>query len=94
MGVEEASDGSLWLAEKQGRNRVPATEVQQALDDPSYRVKYRVFDSFDGLPGTFAAANNSRRFREPTANFGSLRQTESFGSILPTSPQIHFLPPF
>ncbi|WP_058185535.1 two-component regulator propeller domain-containing protein [Terracidiphilus gabretensis] len=50
-GVEEASNGSLWLAEQRGVIEIPATEIQQVLRDPSYRVKYRVFDSFDGLPG-------------------------------------------
>ena len=61
-GVEETSDGSLWLAESRGVIQVSAWEVQQALDNPSYRVKYRIFDSFDGLPGTFAgrAATSSR----------------------------------
>jgi PAS domain S-box-containing protein len=52
--IEEASDGSLWLAERRGVIQVPASEVQQALDNSSHRVKYRIFDSFDGLPGTFA----------------------------------------
>ena len=54
MGVEETSNGSLWLAESRGVIEIAATEIQQALGDPSYRVKYRIFDSFDGLPGTFA----------------------------------------
>jgi PAS domain S-box-containing protein len=54
MGVEEASNGSLWLAESRGVIEIVATEIQQVLSDPSYRVKYRIFDSFDGLPGTFA----------------------------------------
>jgi signal transduction histidine kinase/ligand-binding sensor domain-containing protein len=54
MGVEETPDGSLWLAESRGVIQVPASEVQQALDNPAYRVKYRLFDSFDGLSGTFA----------------------------------------
>ena len=61
MGVEEAPDGSLWLAESRGVIQVPASEVQQALDNPSYRVKYRIFDSFDGLSGTFAGAANNRK---------------------------------
>ena len=51
-GVEEASDGSLWLSERRGVIQVPAWEVKQALDNPSYLVKYRLFDSLDGLPGT------------------------------------------
>jgi signal transduction histidine kinase len=54
MRVEETPDGSLWLAESRGVIEVPAPEVRQALDTPSYRVKYRMFDSFDGLRGTFA----------------------------------------
>jgi PAS domain S-box-containing protein len=54
IGVEETSDGSLWLAEDQDVIQIARLEVQRALDDPSYRVKYRVFDSFDGFPGTFA----------------------------------------
>jgi signal transduction histidine kinase len=54
LGVQETFDGSLWLAETRGVVQIPASEVQQALDNPSYRVKYRLFDSFDGLPGTFA----------------------------------------
>ena len=54
IGVEETSDGSLWLAEDQDVIHVTGSEVQRILDDPSYRVKYRIFDSFDGFPGTFA----------------------------------------
>jgi PAS domain S-box-containing protein len=60
-GVEETSDGSLWLAEGRRIIGIPAMEVQKALDDPSYRVKYRAFDSFDGLPGTFAGITGSPR---------------------------------
>jgi PAS domain S-box-containing protein len=67
-GVEETSDGSLWLAERRGVIQVPASEVQPALDNPSHRVKYRIFDSFDGLPGTFAgrAATSSREVIQAT----------------------------
>jgi signal transduction histidine kinase/ligand-binding sensor domain-containing protein len=59
MGVEEAPNGSLWLAESRGVIQVPASEVQKALDNPSYRVKYRIFDSFDGLPATFEGVSNN-----------------------------------
>jgi PAS domain S-box-containing protein len=54
MGVKETSNGSLWLAESRKVIEIAATEIQKVLGDPSYRVKYRTFDSFDGLPGTFA----------------------------------------
>jgi PAS domain S-box-containing protein len=61
MGVEEAPNGSLWLADRRVVIEIAATEIQKALGDPSYHVKYRIFDSSDGLPGTFAGvAFNSR----------------------------------
>jgi PAS domain S-box-containing protein len=58
----------LWLSESRVVTQVSASEVQQALDNPSYRVKYRIFDSFDGLPGTFAgrAASSSREVIQGT----------------------------
>jgi signal transduction histidine kinase/streptogramin lyase len=54
LGAEETASGSLWLAEQRGVIEIPATEVQKALADSSYRVKYRLFDAFDGLPGRLA----------------------------------------
>ncbi len=57
-GVEEASNGSVWLAERRGIIEIEAGEIQKALSDPSHRVKYRIFDSFDGLPGTFGGATS------------------------------------
>jgi PAS domain S-box-containing protein len=66
MGVEEASDGSLWLAENRQVIEIGATEIQQALSDPSYRVKYRIFDSFDGLPGSFAGVVFNSRVIQAT----------------------------
>jgi hypothetical protein len=56
MGVEETSNGSLWLAGRRGVVEIAATEIQKVLGDPSYRVTYRTFDSFDGLPGASARA--------------------------------------
>jgi PAS domain S-box-containing protein len=52
-GVEETSDGSLWLTEGRSIIEIPATEIQRFLGDPSYRVKYRTFDSLDGLSGIY-----------------------------------------
>ncbi len=57
IGVQETSNGSLWLAKGAEVIEIPAIEVQKALDDPSYLVKYRVFDSFDGLPGALSSAS-------------------------------------
>jgi len=61
MGVDETSNGSLWLAERRGVIEIAATEIQQVLGGPSYRVKYRIFDSFDGLPGTFAGTATNQK---------------------------------
>ncbi len=56
IGVEETSNGSLWLAKTRGVIEIAATEIQKVLGDPSYRVRYRIFDSFDGLPGILTRA--------------------------------------
>jgi ligand-binding sensor domain-containing protein len=79
-GVEETSDGSLWLAESRGAIQVSALEVQQALDNPSYRVKYRIFDSFDGFPGTVAGATPNRK--EIQGTDGKLWFAASGGVVL------------
>jgi hypothetical protein len=42
----------LWLAENKEVIEIAANEVEKVLGDPSYRMKYRIFDSFDGLTGT------------------------------------------
>jgi len=51
--IEETSDGSLWLCAVRGVVHVAAQEVARFLSNPSYRVRYELFDSLDGLPGTF-----------------------------------------
>jgi signal transduction histidine kinase/ligand-binding sensor domain-containing protein len=66
MGIEETPDGSLWLAESRGVIQVPAPEVRQALDNPSYHVKYRILDSFDGLSGTFTGSANFTKMIQGT----------------------------
>jgi PAS domain S-box-containing protein len=56
IGVEETSNGSLWLEKNGEVIEIAATEIQKTLGDPSYRVKYRIFDSFDGLPDILTRA--------------------------------------
>jgi hypothetical protein len=90
-GVEETSNGSLWLVERRGVIEIAATEIQKALGDPSYRVNYRSFDSFDGLPGTFAGVvSNSKKIIQGTD--GKLWFIALDGIVwVATSPQMHFL---
>ena len=52
-GIEETFDGSLWLCESRGIVHIVSTEVRKSLDNPAYRVQYELFNSLDGLPGTF-----------------------------------------
>ena len=93
MGLKEASDGSLWLAESRGVIQIPASEVQQALNNLSYRVKYRIFDSFDGLPGTFAGVVFNSRMAQGTD--GKLWFTASGGVVWldPVNISTNVLPP-
>ena len=55
--VEETSAGDLWLGGNTRVIRIAASEIRQALSNPSYRVRYRSFDSFDGLPSTLAGVS-------------------------------------
>jgi signal transduction histidine kinase/ligand-binding sensor domain-containing protein len=50
-GIVETADGSLWLSESRGIIQVTPPEVQAALLDPAYKVRYQLFDYADGLPG-------------------------------------------
>jgi PAS domain S-box-containing protein len=93
MGVEEASNGSLWLAESNGVIEIAATEIQKVLGDPSYRVKYRIFGSFDGLPGTFAGV--STNLKEIQGTDGRLWFVGSSGLVWvdPADVSTNALPP-
>ena len=67
VGVEETSDGSLWLAQGFGVMQIPAKEVQQFLSDPSYRLKNsKSFLSFEGLPGKFTGLYTLQREAQGT----------------------------
>lgn len=49
-GLLEMPDGSVWLAEAAGLVHIVASEISRVFTDPSARVQYKLFDSFDGLP--------------------------------------------
>jgi ligand-binding sensor domain-containing protein len=50
-GVQEDSDGDLFLGEQRGVVFISATEILKVLKDPSARTHYQIFDTRDGLPG-------------------------------------------
>jgi len=49
VGIIETADGSLWLHAVSGVLHFSAAEVAHALADPTYRMRYRLFDVLDGL---------------------------------------------
>ena len=69
-GIEETGDGSLWLSEDRGVVHIPGSEVSKFLDDHSHRVQYDLFDSDDGLQGSFHDA--AARSREALGTDGRL----------------------
>jgi signal transduction histidine kinase len=52
-GLIELPDGSLWFCEMRAIIRIDNSEIQKFLANPSYRVHYQIFDSLDGLEGSF-----------------------------------------
>jgi signal transduction histidine kinase len=50
-GLILAADGSLWASEARGVLQIASFEVQAALRDPTYKVRYRIFGFPEGLPG-------------------------------------------
>jgi signal transduction histidine kinase/ligand-binding sensor domain-containing protein len=51
--IEEVRDGSLWLCENRGVVHIPSAEVSSFLENHAHRVQYKLYNSLDGLPGSF-----------------------------------------
>jgi len=50
-GIVETVNGELWLNEVRGIVQIPPEEIRQLLDNPDYRVNYRLYDILDGMSG-------------------------------------------
>jgi len=59
----------LWLTVDRGVIRVAKQEVSRALDDPSHRLSYRLFDTLDGVAGAAVGVVGSSRARDGTLFF-------------------------
>jgi signal transduction histidine kinase/ligand-binding sensor domain-containing protein len=83
--IQETPDGSLWLAENRGVVHIPSRELTKFLENYSYRVRYDLYDSADGLPGSFHDA--SARSREVEGSDGRLwfAATKGVAWLDPTS---------
>jgi signal transduction histidine kinase/ligand-binding sensor domain-containing protein len=92
-GIQETPDGSLWLAENRGVVHIPSPEVTKFLDNYSHRVQYDLYDSADGLPGSFHDA--AARSREVEGSDGRLWFAATKGVVWldPTSISKNTLPP-
>jgi signal transduction histidine kinase/ligand-binding sensor domain-containing protein len=92
-GIHETPDGSLWLAENRGVVHIPPPEVTKFLDNYSRRVHYDLYDSADGLPGSFHDA--AARSREVEGSDGRLwfAATKGVAWLDPTSISKNTLPP-
>jgi len=51
LGIVDAGSEGIWLSTKEGVVHVAKDEIERALQDPSYRFHWEIFDSTDGLPG-------------------------------------------
>jgi signal transduction histidine kinase/ligand-binding sensor domain-containing protein len=51
-GMAEDDDGYWWIAADVGVLRIPAGELDRAVANPDYRIRYESFNTFDGLPGS------------------------------------------
>jgi len=91
--IEEIQDGSLWLCENRGVIHIPSAEVNRFLADYSYRVEYRLYDSLDGLPGSFHDA--APRTREILGSDGRLWFSSTKGIVWvdPADDSKNILPP-
>lgn len=50
-GMVKDGAGNLWVQTLDGVMRIPAADIQHAIEAPGTPVSYRLFDSADGVPG-------------------------------------------
>jgi signal transduction histidine kinase/ligand-binding sensor domain-containing protein len=67
--IIEDLQGHLWLSFDRGLVRVDKHEIVKALATPSYRIRYRLYDTFDGLAGAATGIIGSARASDGTLWF-------------------------
>jgi signal transduction histidine kinase/ligand-binding sensor domain-containing protein len=92
-GIEETSDGSVWLCENRGIIHILSAEVRKSLDNPAYRVQYELFNSLDGLPGTFRGPGQIAREIQGTDGRLWFMATEGVAWVNPVRISKNSLPP-
>jgi hypothetical protein len=52
FGMVEDDEGYWWLPTEVGVLRIPAGELDRAVANPAYRIRYESFNTVDGPPGS------------------------------------------
>jgi signal transduction histidine kinase len=65
-GIDELANGDLWLNTTDGVIWITAEEVDRICRDASYRARYRLFDAFEGMPGSPAGLGGLPSLSEGT----------------------------
>jgi signal transduction histidine kinase/ligand-binding sensor domain-containing protein len=91
--IEEIQDGSLWLCENRGVVHISSAEVSRFLENHSYRVQYDLYNSLDGLPGSFHDAASQTREIVGTDGRIWFSSTKGIAWINPAAVSKNQLPP-
>ena len=91
--LEEINDGSLWFCESRGVVHIPSSEVQRFIENHAYRVQYELYNSLDGLPGSFHDAASHTRETVGTDGRIWFSSTKGISWINPATLSKNLLPP-
>ena len=92
-GIEETSDGSLWLCESRGIVHIFSAEVRESLNNPAHRVQYELFNALDGLSGSFRGLGQFAREVQGTDGRLWFMATAGLSWINPTNILKNVQPP-
>jgi signal transduction histidine kinase len=66
FAILEDAQQSLWLSVDRGVVRVARHELERALENRSYQMRYRLYDTLDGLAGATVGTSVSMQARDGT----------------------------
>ena len=91
-GILESKSGDLWLSGFKGAVRVTASDLDRALQDRTYELRFELFDAEDGFPGiaqrvrpmpTIIEGSDGRLWFAGTLNVGTLDPTNIRRNTVP-----------
>jgi signal transduction histidine kinase/ligand-binding sensor domain-containing protein len=78
VGMLRARDGSLWLNTANGAVHVAANEVAQALREPSFPLRARIYDAVDGVTGKISMLHKQSLAEADDGRIWFSRQSVTF----------------